>query len=97
MSKRKNHKPAFKARVALEAIKVEPTVSELASRYGVHPTQIHQWKRSLLDGAPEVFLRGKANVPTTDLDKIRDLHAKIGEVTVERDFLAKKLAPWDKT
>lgn len=97
MSNRKNHKPAFKARVALEAIKGEQTISELASRYGVHPTQIHQWKRSLLDGAPEVFMRGKASPPTVDPDKIRDLHAKIGELTVERDFLSKKLAPWDKT
>jgi len=49
MSKRKIHKPAFKARVALEAIKGEPTISELASRHGVHPTQTHQWKRALLD------------------------------------------------
>ena len=97
MSKRKNHKPDFKARVALEAIKGEQTVSELASRYGVHPTQIHQWKHALLDGAPEVFSRGKPSAPATDPDKIRDLHAKIGELTVERDFLSKKLAPWDKT
>ena len=59
MSKRKNHKPAFKSRVALEATKSERTVSELASHYGVHPTQIHQWKKALLEGAPEVFERGR--------------------------------------
>jgi len=97
MSKRKNHKPAFKARVALEAIKGERTVAELASQYGVHPTQIHQWKKALLDGAPEVFARGHRSVPEVDPERIRDLHAKIGELTVERDFLSKKLAPWDKT
>ena len=51
MSKRRNHDAAFKARVALEAVKGERTVSELAADYGVHPTMIHQWKRSLLEGA----------------------------------------------
>ena len=97
MSKRKNHKPDFKARVALEAIKGEQAVSELASQYGVRPTQIHQLKRSLLDGASEVFARGKPSVSAIDPDKTRDLHAKVGELTVERDFLLKKLALWDKT
>ena len=94
MTKRKNHKPAFKARVALEAIKGERTAAELASQYGVHPTQIHQWKRALLDGAPEVFERGRKASPETDPEQIKDLHAKIGELTVERDFLSKKLKPW---
>ena len=51
MSRRRNHDAAFKARVALEAVKGERTVSELAAEYGVHPTMIHQWKRSLLEGA----------------------------------------------
>ena len=94
MSKRKNHKPAFKARVALEAIRSERTVSELASHYGVHPTQIHQWKKALLEGAPEVFERGRKSAPETDPEQIKDLHARIGELTVERDFLSKKLKPW---
>lgn len=59
----KNHKPAFKARVALEAIKDERTVTELASHYGVRPTQIHQWKKALLEGAPEVFVCGHSFRP----------------------------------
>ena len=58
MSKRRNHDAAFKARVALEAVKGERTVSELAAGYGVHPTMIHQWKRSLLEGAAGIFERG---------------------------------------
>jgi len=90
MSKRKNHKPAFKARVALEAIRGERTVADLASQYGVH----HQWKKALLDGAPEVFERGRKSAPEIDPERIKDLHAKIGELTVERDFLSKKLKPW---
>jgi transposase-like protein len=93
MTKRKNHKPAFKARVALEAIKGERTAADLASQYGVHPTQIHQWKKALLDGAPEVFERGYKSAPQTNTEQIKDLHAKIGELTVERDFLSKKLKP----
>ena len=89
MTKRKQHKPEFKARVALEALKGEQTVSELASRFGVHPTMIHHWKKALLDGASDLFQRGRATSdPEADASRIKDLHAKIGELTVERDFLA---------
>ena len=56
MTKRKQHKPEFKARVALEAMKGEQTVGELASRFGVHLTMIHQWKKALVEGAAEVAL-----------------------------------------
>ena len=94
MSKRKNHKRAFNARVALETIKGGHTVSELASHYRVQPTQIHQWKKVLLEGASELFERGRRSEPVTDPEQIKDLHAKIGELTVERDFLSKKLGPW---
>lgn len=95
MSKRKQYNPEFKAKVALEALKGERTVAELSSRFGVHPTMIHQWKKSLLEGAPGVFTRGGvAREPTLDKEALKDLHAKIGELTVERDFLSGKLKPW---
>ncbi len=83
MSKRKQYKPEFKAKVAFEALRGEQTVSELASRFGVHPTMIHQWKKALLEGAPELFERGSsAKEPVVDEAKFKALHAKIGELTV---------------
>ena len=92
MTKRKQYKPDFKTRVALEALKGEQTVTELASRFGVHPTMIHQWKKALLDGASEIFQRGRNPVdPEVDPARIKELHAKIGELTVERDFLEQGL------
>ncbi len=92
MTKRKHHKPEFKARVALETLKGEQTVAELASRFGIHPTMIHQWKKALLDGASEIFQRGRNPVdPEVDSGRIKELHAKIGELTVERDFLEQGL------
>ena len=96
MSKRKQHKPEFKARVALEALKGERTVSELSSRFGVHPTMIHQWKKALLDGASDIFDRGTKGAKTTAVDEaqVKELHAKIGKLAVENDFLSEKLKPW---
>lgn len=67
MKKRRNHDAGFKARVALEAVKGERTVLELAAEYGVHPTMIHQWKKALLDGAADIFERGgKPPVPPSN-------------------------------
>ena len=78
MSKRRGHYAAFKARVALVALKRERTVSELAAAYGVHPTMIHQWKKSLLEGAAGIFERGGKVAPAQiDEDTVGDLHAKI--------------------
>ena len=94
MSKRKNHSPDFKAKVALEALKGEHTVAELASQFGVHPTMIHGWKRALLEGASGVFERGSRRAPEIDEEQVKDLHAKIGELAVANDFLARKLKPW---
>ena len=94
MRKRRNHDAGFKARVALEAVKGERTVSELAAEYGVHPTMINQWKRALLDGASGVFERGGRKAPVIDEDQVRDLHAKIGELAVANSFLERKLKPW---
>ena len=95
MRKRRNHDAGFKARVALEAVKGERTVSELAAEYGVHPTMIHQWKKALLDGAADIFERGsKKSAVEVDEETVRSLHAKIGELAVANDFLSRKLKPW---
>ena len=96
MSKRRNHDAAFKARVALEALKGERTVSELAATYEVHPTMIHQWKKALLEGAAGIFERGGQAAATAETaeETVRGLHAKIGELAVANDFLSRKLKPW---
>ncbi len=94
MSKRKQHAPEFKARVALEALKGEETAAELASRFGVHPTMIHQWKRALLEGASGVFERGGRKKPAINEEQVKELHAKIGELAVANSFLERKLKPW---
>ena len=94
MSKRKQHAADFKAKVALEALKGEETATELASRVGVHPTMIHQWKRALLDGASGVFERGGRKKPEIDEEQVKELHAKIGELAVANSFLERKLKPW---
>lgn len=96
MSKRKQHAPEFKAKVALEALKGEETAAELASRFGVHPTMIHQWKRALLDGASGVFERGARKKPEIDEEQVKELHAKIGELAVANSFLERKLKPWGR-
>ncbi|MDX1744291.1 MAG: IS3 family transposase [Ruegeria sp.] len=93
MSKRKQHAPEFKAKVALEALKGEQTVAELASRFGVHPTMIHSWKKALLEGASGVFERGGKKAPEIDEEQVKELHAKIGELAVANDFLSRKLKP----
>uniref|UniRef100_UPI003F4AEF4B IS3 family transposase n=1 Tax=Lentibacter algarum TaxID=576131 RepID=UPI003F4AEF4B len=96
MSKRKQHAPEFKAKVALEALKGEETAAELASRFGVHPTMIHQWKRALLEGASGVFERGGRKNPEINEEQVKELHAKIGELAVANDFLSRKLKPMDR-
>jgi transposase len=95
MPKRRNHEAGFKARVALEAVKGERTVSELAADYGVHPTMIHQWKKALLEGAADILERGgRKKAAEVDEETVRELHAKIGELAVANDFLSRKLKPW---
>ncbi len=96
MKKRRNHDAGFKARVALEAVKGERTVSELAAEYGVHPTMIHQWKKALLEGAADIFERGGKRAPEIDEDTVRSLHAKIGELAVANDFLSQKAQALDR-
>jgi len=89
MSKRprRNHAPAFKAKVALAAIKGEKTLAELAQQFDVHPNQITQWKAQLLDGAAGVFGAEARTEPTAPAVDLKSLHAKIGELTLENDFL----------
>ncbi|NCB40872.1 MAG: IS3 family transposase [Erysipelotrichia bacterium] len=82
---RRNHGPAFKAKVALEALKGEKTLSELAQQFEVHANQIVQWKKELLERADELFEKGKRK---NDGPDIVELHAKIGELTMENDFLS---------
>jgi transposase-like protein len=92
MSKRprRNHSPAFKAKVALAAVKGEKTLAELAQQFDVHPNQITQWKAQLLDGAAGVFGPDKAG-PTNSPVDVKTLHAKIGELTLVNDFLESAL------
>lgn len=89
-NKRKSYTPAFKAKVALAALKNEETTAELAQRFGVHPTMITSWKRALVDGATDVFDNGHKSQKKTD-NKIDELHRQIGQLKVENDFLSRKL------
>lgn len=86
---RKRHSAEFKAKVALEAAKEIKTLNELASQYEVHSVQISQWKKQLLEGIAGVFSTQKKNV--NHAKKFDELYRQIGEVTVERDWLKKKL------
>jgi len=83
---RRNHSPEFKARVALAAVKGEKTLAELASQFDVHPNQITQWKGQLLEQAAAVFDGGGQSKSEEPID-LKALHAKIGELTLENDFL----------
>jgi len=87
MSKRprRNHAPAFKAKVALDALKGDQTIVELAQRYQVHPNQITDWKKQLLEHAPEIFSHGRK---PEQVPSVKDLHAKIGQLSMENDFLS---------
>jgi len=83
---RRNHTPAFKAKVALAALKGEKTVAELTQQFDVHANQITQWRSQLLEGAADVFgeARSEALAPAVD---VKTLHAKIGQLALENDFL----------
>ena len=87
---RKNHSNEFKAKVALEALKGMHTLSELASRYKVHPTQIAQWKRQLVEQAPQAFERGRGGGVVDAEGLTAPLYQEIGRLKMEVDFLQKK-------
>jgi transposase len=87
MSKRprRNHSPAFKAKVALDALRDGKTIVEIAQKHDVHPNQVTEWRRQLLERAADVFGAGSASAePAVDL---KALHAKIGQLALENDFL----------
>ena len=90
MSKRqrRNHAPAFKAKVALAAVRGEKTLAELAQQFDVHPNQITAWKTQLLDGAAGVFGADAKVEPALPPVDVKTLHAKIGELTLTNDFLS---------
>jgi transposase len=88
--KRRNHSPEFKSKVALAAIKDDETLSELARRYNINANLIVKWKKLLLDHSAEVFASGKGLAPDRE-SEIKSLQAKIGEITMENDFLSKAL------
>ena len=90
--KRKQHTAAFKAQVALAALKGDRTVNELAGQYGVHPTLIHAWKKQLLAGADQVFGNGKAVTADAEADKA-ELFEQIGRLKMELEWLKKKIGP----
>ena len=93
---RKKHSAEFKVKVALAAVREEGTVAELSSRLGVHASQIHSWKKALLEGAAALFARGQggtASASTVDGTQLAKLYEKIGELTVERDFFRKRSGP----
>jgi transposase-like protein len=91
--KRKQHSTAFKAQVALAAVKGDTTVNELAGRFGVHPTLIHAWKKQLVAGAEQVFGNGmKANASDAEAEKA-ELFEQIGRLKMELEWLKKKVGP----
>ncbi len=91
MTKRRRFTAEFKARVALEALRGDKTVQEIAAKHKVHPNQVSTWKRQAVDCLGDVFSNGADWAGRDHETEVRDLHAKIGELTVERDFLARGL------
>ena len=89
--KRNKYSPEFKAKVALIALKEEETMSELAARFGVHPTMINNWKRALVDGAADIFDKGHKSRKQNEA-QVDNLFRQIGQLKVENDFLSKKLS-----
>ena len=86
--KRRNHSSEFKAKVALAAVRGDKTLSELAAQFDVHPNQIQDWRKRLIEGAGEVFSRGPDKGAEVSEEQVKALHAKIGQLSMENDFLS---------
>ena len=95
MTTRRRFTADFKARVALDALRGDKTIQEIATRHKVHPNQVSTWKRQAMDGLGAVFSNGADKGRMDHDDEVHDLHAKIGQLTVERDFLARLVTAAD--
>lgn len=97
MSKRKQYAPSFKAKVAMEAIRGELTLSELAAKHGVHPNQISKWKSQAAESITVAFSGKVISQEQGHEKEVKELHAKIGQLLVENDFLSKASGRWTIT
>ena len=88
-TKRNRYSPEFKAKVAREAMKEGSTIVDIAVKYNIHPNQVEEWKKQALEGLADVFAGKHGRHESNHEAQIKELHAKIGQLTVERDFLAK--------
>lgn len=91
MGKRRRFTADFKAKVALEALRGDQTIQQIASRHKVHPNQVSTWKAKAVSGLGEVFSNGAGNARADREDEVHNLHAKIGRLAVENDFLSQGL------
>ena len=90
MSSRKQYDSQFKARVALEAVKNQKTIAQIASEYSIHPNQVSKWKKQLLESLPKVFINRKTESEKGNEKLIDELYRQIGQLKVELDWLKKK-------
>ena len=92
MNKRRNFSSSFKSKVALDALRGDLTLSEISSKHGVHQSQVTKWKKQALDGMSNIFSTEPVNTKAQHEKDVKELHAKIGELLVEKDFLLKASA-----